>query len=240
MSDTERPQDRAPAKAAKPPRKKRGRPSNQAIQGSETTRDRILRVARRRFASAGYEGTSLTQIAQVVGVSQSVIHYHFTSKEKLWQAVMTDFMRSVMKAFPLELPPAAEGDSAAVIRYIIRRHMLISANFRDFATIIINESSHDTVRMRWLADRYFRPAYAMFDAQLDRARARGEISDIPNHIITNIAYSAASVLFSVTPMIAHVYGIDINTRFQKEPTIEAAIEALMLGLLAPGGGEGAA
>ncbi len=47
----------------------------------------ILSAAESCFARAGYEGASMREIAEVAGVSKSLLHYHFDSKEHLFVEV---------------------------------------------------------------------------------------------------------------------------------------------------------
>jgi AcrR family transcriptional regulator len=56
--------------------------------GSTSTRTAILDVARRRFADAGYDATSLRAIAAEVGVDPAVVVHFFGSKDGLFRAAV--------------------------------------------------------------------------------------------------------------------------------------------------------
>jgi AcrR family transcriptional regulator len=51
------------------------------------TRDRILDVALELFTEQGYDGTSLRQIAEQLGVTKAALYYHFVSKEDILMAL---------------------------------------------------------------------------------------------------------------------------------------------------------
>ena len=48
-----------------------------------STRERILAVALELFGSRGYEGTSIRDIADRMGMTKAAVYYHFPAKERL-------------------------------------------------------------------------------------------------------------------------------------------------------------
>ncbi len=52
-----------------------------------TSTSHILDAAEEIFGTRGFEGGNLRRIAAVAGVSQALLHYHYSNKEALYQAV---------------------------------------------------------------------------------------------------------------------------------------------------------
>jgi AcrR family transcriptional regulator len=52
-----------------------------------STRQRILDVALQLFVEQGYDGTSLREIAEKLGVTKAALYYHFESKEDILLAL---------------------------------------------------------------------------------------------------------------------------------------------------------
>ena len=53
----------------------------------EATRQAILDAATRVFVEQGVADTALSEVAKAAGVTKSLIHHHFGSKEELWNEV---------------------------------------------------------------------------------------------------------------------------------------------------------
>ena len=58
------------------------------------TRQRILDVAAELFAEQGYDGTSLREIAERIGVTKAALYYHFQSKDQILQALARAGLRA--------------------------------------------------------------------------------------------------------------------------------------------------
>lgn len=83
----------------------------QPRRGTEQRRRQLLDVARDRFISEGYAGTSISAIVRQAGVAQGTFYVYFQSK----QAVLADLRREVFRDYAsalattaaLDLPPDA-------------------------------------------------------------------------------------------------------------------------------------
>lgn len=71
--------------AAAPPQ--RPRAGNHKARAREASIERILDAAEQLFAEFGYHGVTLKDVAARVGVSSTLLHYHFTGKESIYEAV---------------------------------------------------------------------------------------------------------------------------------------------------------
>lgn len=61
--------------------------TGQAIHDPDLTRERVLDAAQILFVDRGFAAVSMREIAAASGVTKSLIHHHFGSKEALWELV---------------------------------------------------------------------------------------------------------------------------------------------------------
>src|SRR5262245_31398374 len=67
--------------------KGRSRPLKHKERVREASIERILDAAEQLFAEFGYHGVTLKDVAKRVGVSSTLLHYHFSGKESIYEAV---------------------------------------------------------------------------------------------------------------------------------------------------------
>jgi AcrR family transcriptional regulator len=58
---------------------------------SSDTRERILAVANELFTDQGYDGTSLREIADRLGITKAALYYHFPSKDDILVTLLEPF-----------------------------------------------------------------------------------------------------------------------------------------------------
>src|SRR6516225_2374882 len=71
-------------------------PSN--VPRAESTRQRLIAVARELFASHGYQETSVQEVLDRSGVSRGALYHHFHSKQALFEAVLEEVERELADA----------------------------------------------------------------------------------------------------------------------------------------------
>jgi len=64
------------------------------------TRKRIIAAARTLFVEKGFAGTSISEIAFLAEINQSLIYHHFKDKEALWNNVKQSIMEQHAKVHP--------------------------------------------------------------------------------------------------------------------------------------------
>lgn len=95
---------------------------NQTVtRDPELTRARILEAAAELFVAQGFADVSMRQISELSGVTKSLIHHHFGSKEQLWEAVKAHAFEAYAAGQKAELEAADDPDTdllrASVTRY---------------------------------------------------------------------------------------------------------------------------
>ncbi|MGO9760229.1 MAG: TetR family transcriptional regulator [Solirubrobacteraceae bacterium] len=128
------------------------------------TRERIERAARASFAERGWAGTSLRGIARDVGVDAALVHYYFSSKEALLDAVTTpppEWLESIRRTN--SAPPRGRGE--AVARNLVWTWS--QPEIRDVLSSILQTAAHEArtrEKLRQLVTLSLLPAIA---AKLD-------------------------------------------------------------------------
>jgi TetR/AcrR family transcriptional regulator, cholesterol catabolism regulator len=90
-----------------------------AVEGDpEDRRDIILAAARRLFASNGYRGTTIRDIAKGAGLTSGSLYHHFTSKEAMLVEILHEFLDGLVARF--EAIERRAGSPEDTLRALVR------------------------------------------------------------------------------------------------------------------------
>jgi AcrR family transcriptional regulator len=99
-------------------------------------REELTRIAARLFAEQGYQGTSLADLAEELGVQKPSLYHHIDSKEDLLWEVARDgaaAFHAALDAVPADAPATER------IRLALRGHLGVVAAQLDVATVFVRE-----------------------------------------------------------------------------------------------------
>lgn len=105
------------------------------------TKEKILNAAEKVFHRSGFKGTRTTAIAEEAGISRTMLHYYYSTKEDLFQEVLNKTLGAVLPHLSRLL--GQEMDLEHLICHIIDTMCSLfeeKPTFPNFVANIINES----------------------------------------------------------------------------------------------------
>lgn len=103
-------------------------------------RRRILEAALQFFASSGFHGTSIRDIARVLELQASALYTHFPSKEH----ILSELVRLGHEVHAATLQAALRGagaDPVDQVKALVRAHTVLHATYPHLA-VVVNEELH--------------------------------------------------------------------------------------------------
>jgi len=98
------------------------------------TRDQIRTLALALFAERGYDGTSLREIAERLGITKAAVYYHFKTKEEILASLVDDFFTDVDELISwAQQQPATQATREQVLR---RYHVLLHERATPLAQLL--------------------------------------------------------------------------------------------------------
>ena len=125
-------------------------------QTATSTAERILDVAEAIFAGRGYDATSLSDIAEGVGIRTPSLYNHFKNKENLYVAVLErllDPFFEMLDGFLSQPLDATRGDE--IIAAMMDHH----ARAPNLARLLQHASLAGNRHVELLNDRWYRPFF---------------------------------------------------------------------------------
>jgi TetR/AcrR family transcriptional regulator len=103
----------------------------------EPSRERILAAAAEVFASQGFAGARVDEIAAGAGINKAMLYYHVGDKEDLYKAVLLDTIQRGLA--PLRVAVAAHDSPSEKIQAILDTLAAFGSSHPVFVPIILRE-----------------------------------------------------------------------------------------------------
>ncbi|MBM3420158.1 MAG: TetR/AcrR family transcriptional regulator [Bacteroidetes bacterium] len=167
---------------------------NKKLSKDKDTEEKIFEAAREVFAGKGMDGARMQEIADRAGISKSLLHYYYRSKEKLFSAVFDDvaelIFRKFAQIFERDLPFEKK------VEHFFTEHIdFLKAN-PGLPLFILSEINRNPERMKKLTARidYQKMWYTVWgDLNRDPKQTGGRILHLEPQEIPQLVTTAISI-----------------------------------------------
>lgn len=159
-------------------------------------RKRILAAALDLFAEKGFDSVSTAEIAKEAGSSQSVVHYHFETKEALWQQAMRDLIARIDARQTLNLDEYRDLPLEARFKVLLRRYVIASAQVPELGRVLFREGLSGGPRLTWLLRELGNPQFGMLRNVINELQAKGRLTRWDTVALTLSIHGAGSMIYN--------------------------------------------
>jgi len=155
------------------------------------TRVRLLHAARKVFAEHGRENATIREICSLAKANVAAVNYHFGSKEKLYVAVLQDFLERENERHPRDEGITPQSSPLQRLRVYIRSFLLQTLGDGDKETerlgkLLMQEFIEPTQYFGEIFEKQCRPSHNLL---LDIVRHL-----LPGHDEMAVTRSASSII----------------------------------------------
>lgn len=180
-----------------------------------TTREAIIVEARRCFAEHGYEGTSLNEIAEAVGIRRPSLLHHFPSKEAIYSEVFTISLAEW--SIRVEEAIGKNADGWQQVDLIITTGFRFFQENPEFVRIISREALDDGANLGIDLGAALRPFLQRAIGWFEREIEAGHFRRVDTEQLLITAYSIMFGYFSEAPFLTSL--------LDRDPTSPEALDA---------------
>jgi AcrR family transcriptional regulator len=199
-------------------------------QQRQQTRTQILAAAIEVFARSGFEATSLAGIAARAGVKKALVQYHFSTKEKLWQAAASRLWTERNARLAEVMSDYSDTDALANMRRGFTALLEFTRENPEWLWFMFHEAAANGERLQWLIDEFLREDYRLGEQFVRQFQDEGQMREGSPLYLLHLISGALTYNLLVAPLTQRVTNIDLAS-----PESIARQVTLLQTLLAPQG-----
>jgi AcrR family transcriptional regulator len=148
----------------------------------------LIESATRLFYEKGYNGTSITDLADALGLVNASVYYYVASKQELLLRVLQSGMEGFLTR--LEEIAAGDGSSQEKVRLAIENHLEFVVNRRDAVAVFLRERRFLEPPLSEAYDDSVDRYDELFIELVEEGIAAGEFPAVDAHLVTRLILGA--------------------------------------------------
>jgi len=208
-------------------KRKVGRPAEKA--GIDT--EKVLEECLKQFAQFGFGGVSIKLLAQTTGVADSLLYYHFGTKEQIWQKSTLQAGLSISNSLK-DIFTVLEGTSALErIKIYIKKIVLFSSVHPEFQQVVVQEMFSQSTRSDFLIDQVLKPIFSFLEIAIREEQEKGIVKDIPPANLFSYIIGSITTFFARSYQMKKLYGVNSFDQDQIDQHAVLISDLILAGLL---------
>jgi len=171
----------------------------------ERTAERILDAAESLFASRGYAGTALRDVAGAVGLRTPSLYNHFESKDALYEAVIARGIGPALKA----LAEAVESRESQDANGLVKTLMALLAERPMLPQLIQHETLAGGEHLSPMLREWLEPIFARADQMVETGPAANRWQPEQFPLLVIAMYNIIVGYFTIAPIYKELNGRDL-------------------------------
>lgn len=190
----------------------------------------LLEAALHLFVSKGYAATRVQEVAAMAGVSKGTLFRYFPSKQALFEAVVRQYMVSVIQLGDAELDTRTEPASQLLQEALLRWWDLIhSQQVGGLPKLVVSESENFPSIAQFYIREVIQPGFGLIGKILSRGMRSGEFRNLDIPMTAQSLWSGMSYMMLWERVFAPHAS---ETRVDAHAFIKHHIQTLCHGLMA--------
>jgi AcrR family transcriptional regulator len=187
---------------------RRERPRKRAEQQrSIETRTSILNAAIAEFAERGFEGASIRDIADRLGLQHPLITYHYRSKDILWRAAAEHAFAQIRSEWDISAPEGSDLSPLARLRREYTTLFRYTVAFPEFHRFMRQETLTNNPRLKWVAEALLVPLLGRLLPQIVEAQEQGLLPAVDPILFHYMMVSLTATLSEFGPEMQVTSGL---------------------------------